>query len=284
MNKLSIEHRTQVVKVLCEGNSIRATARICGVAINTVVKLLTELGSACLDYQDANMRNLPCQRLQCDEVWSFVYSKAKNVPQKHQGEFGYGDVWTWTAIDADTKLVPCWRVGNRDGREAYYFMQDLARRLAHRVQLTTDGHTAYLEAVEGAFGSQIDYAMLIKLYGPVVPEKEARRRYSPADCVGTETRVIQGKPDKGHISTSYAERHNLTMRMSVRRFTRLTNAFSKKLENHMLALALYFMHYNFARPHKTLSKPYPTTPAMAAGLTEHIWEVTEIVSLLDCSN
>ena len=284
MNKLDMERRIQVVSALCEGNSIRSTARMCGVAINTVVKLLSELGSVCLDFQDVTMRNLPCRRLQADEIWSFVYAKAKNVPEGHKGEFGYGDVWTWTALCADTKVVPCWRVGNRDGREAYYFMKDLASRLTHRVQLTTDGHTPYLEAVEGAFGSQIDYAMLIKLYGPVAPEKEARRRYSPTECVGSEVKVIQGSPDVGHISTSYAERQNLTMRMSVRRFTRLTNAFSKKLENHMHALALYFMHYNFARPHKTLSKPYATTPAMAAGLSDHVWDVGEIVSLLDHPN
>jgi IS1 family transposase len=249
-----------------------------GVAINTVVKLLRDLGSACLDYQDTAMRNLTLKRLQCDEIWSYVYAKAKNVPEEHQGEFGYGDVWTWTAIDADTKLVPCWRVGNRDGQEAWYFMKELASRLAGRVQLTTDGHKAYLEAVEGAFGANIDYATLIKLYGNTT--KEEQRKYSPADCVGTEVKVIAGKPDKGHISTSYAERQNLTMRMSMRRFTRLTNGFSKKLENHMYALALYFMHYNFARTHKSLSKPYPTTPAMAAGIADHVWSVEELISLL----
>ncbi|MBI4336797.1 MAG: IS1 family transposase [Chloroflexi bacterium] len=284
MNKLNLERQTQVVKALCEGNSIRSTSRMMGVAVNTVVKLLRELGAACLDYQDKTMHNLPCKRLQCDEIWSFVYSKAKNVPERHQGEFGYGDVWTWTAIDAATKLVPCWHVGARNADDAHQFITGLAARLTHRVQLTTDGHTPYLEAVEGAFGSEIDYAMLIKLYGPVEPTKEARRRYSPAECVGTEKRVIQGKPDAAHISTSYVERQNLTMRMSMRRFTRLTNAFSKKLENHMFALALHFMHYNFARPHQTLSKPYRTTPAMAAGLTDHVWTAEEIVSLLDRSN
>ena len=279
-----MEQRVQIVKALCEGNSIRSTARITGVAINTVVKLLQDLGSACLDFQDETMRNLRCQRLQCDEIWSFVYAKAKNVPEEHKSEFGYGDVWTWTALCADTKLVPCWRVGGRDGRDAYHFMKDLAARLAHRVQLTTDGHKAYLEAVDGAFGSEIDYAMLIKLYSPPEPESEARRRYSPTDCLGTETRVVQGTPDKAHISTSYAERQNLTMRMSMRRFTRLTNAFSKKLENHMHALALYFMHYNYCRPHKSLANPYARTPAVAAGLTDHIWTVEELLSLLDGSN
>lgn len=282
MNKLSRDRQAQIVKALCEGNSIRSTSRMAGVAINTVIKLLTDLGTACLDYQDANMRNLPCKRLQADEIWSFIYSKAKNIPGEHEGEFGYGDVWTWTALDADTKLIPCWRVGNRDGREAYHFMRDLAARLSNRVQLTTDGHRAYLEAVEGAFGANIDYAMLIKLYGP--EPTESQRRYSSADCIGTETRVVTGTPDKLHISTSYAERQNLTMRMSMRRFTRLTNAFSKKLENHMHALALYFMHYNFCRPHKSLANPYHRTPAMAAGLTDHIWTVEELLSLLDRSN
>ncbi len=255
-----------------------------GVAINTVVKLLVELGSACLDYQDAHMRHLSCKRLQADEIWSFVYSKAKNVPEHHKSEFGYGDVWTWTAIDADTKLVPCWHVGGRTAEDAEEFIASLRSRLANRVQLTTDGHKPYLEAVEGAFGADVDYAMLVKLYEPVAPEREARRRYSPADCIGAEKTVITGNPDKAHISTSYVERQNLTMRMSMRRFTRLTNAFSKKLENHMLALALYFMYYNFARPHKTLSKPYATTPAMAAGLTDHVWEVGEIIALLGKSN
>ena len=283
MNQLSIERRRQVVNALCEGNSIRATSRMTGVAINTVVKLLADLGSACLDYQDQVMRDLPCQRLQCDEIWSFVYSKAKNVPEEHKGEFGYGDVWTWTAIDADTKLVPCWHVGGRDGQEAARFVRNLAGRLSDRVQLTTDGHKAYLEAVEAAFGAEIDYAMLIKLYGD--QPKEGQRRYSPAECVGTETQVIQGNPDKAHISTSFVERQNLTMRMSMRRFTRLTNGFSKKLENHMYAIALYFMHYNFVRPHKTLStSTSPRTPAMAAGLTDHVWAVSEVIGLLDRSN
>ena len=284
MNKLSTERQARVVKALCEGNSIRATARMADVAINTVVKLLQDLGSVCLDYQDKVMRELPCQRLQCDEIWSFVYSKAKNVPEEYKGEFGYGDVWTWTAIDADTKLVPCWHVGGRDGRDAWVFTKDLASRLANRVQLTSDGHKAYLEAVDRAFGSEIDDAMLQKLYGPVELSKEARRRYSPAECVGAEKKIIQGQPDKDHISTSYVERQNLTMRMSMRRFTRLTNAFSKKLENHMYVIALHFAHYNFCRPHKSLANPYPRTPAMAAGLTDHIWTTEELLSLLDRSN
>ena len=249
-----------------------------GASKNTIAKLLADLGSACLDYQDAVMRDLPCKRLQCDEVWSFCYSKAKNVPLEHQGEFGYGDTWTWTAIDAETKLVPCWHIGGRDGEDAKMFIDDLAPRLANRVQLTTDGHKAYLTAIEDAFGSDIVYAMLVKLYGP---EPEGARRYNPAQCTGELKRPIAGKPDIDHVSTSYVERQNLTMRMSMRRFTRLTNAFSKKVENLMHAVALHFMYYNFARPHQTLSKPYPTTPAMAARIADHVWTIEEIVSLLD---
>ena len=281
MNRLSLERQSQVVRALVEGNSIRSTVRITGAAKNTVVKLLAELGAACLDYQDAAMVDLPCKRLQCDEIWSFVYAKAKNVPDQYKDEFGYGDVWTWTAIDADTKLVPCWHVGGRDAGDAWEFMQNLAGRLTSRVQLTTDGHKAYLSAVDDAFGSNIDYAMLIKLYGR---DLEGDTRYSPAQCIGAEKRKIQGNPDSKLISTSYVERQNLTMRMSMRRFTRLTNGFSKKLENHMHALALYFMHYNFGRAHQTLSKPYPTTPAMAAGIADHVWTTDQIVSLLDRSN
>jgi IS1 family transposase len=281
MNRLNAARQVQIVKALCEGNSLRSTSRMTGVAINTVIKLLTDLGSACLDYQDVTMHNLPCKTLQCDEIWSFVYAKQKNVPEEMKGTFGVGDVWTWTAIDADTKLIPCWYVGNRSGDAAAYFISDLAARLANRVQLTTDGHKAYLRAVEDAFGADIDYAMLIKLYGP---DPSAERRYSPPVCIGTDTEVITGDPDPALISTSYVERQNLTMRMSMRRFTRLTNAFSKKLENHMHALALHFMWYNFARPHQTLSKPYPTTPAMATGLTNHVWKAEEILALLPKSN
>jgi len=244
-----------------------------GVAKNTVVKLLADLGQACWEYQDEAMHDLPCRRIQCDEIWSFVYAKAKNVPAEHQGELGYGDVWTWTAIDADTKLVASWLVGKRDTEYASIFIRDLARRLANRVQLTTDGHRPYLEAVEGAFGGDIDYAMLIKLYGP----SEDERRYSPANCISAEPRTITGYPDPEHVSTSYVERQNLTMRMSIRRFTRLTNAFSKKIENHEYALALHFMHYNFARVHQTLK----TTPAVAAGIAKYAWTVQDIVGLLD---
>jgi len=277
MNKLNLERQTQIIKVLCEGNSIRSTARITGTAINTVVKLLKEVGLACLNYQDRVMHDLNCNKIQCDEIWSFVYSKAKNVPEKHTGKFGYGDVWTFTAIDADTKLVPSWYVGLRTVDCAFDFINDLKTRLANRVQLTTDGHKIYLEAVEGVFGSEIDYAQLVKLYGQ---DPEPERRYSPAKCLGAEKQIIQGNPDTKAISTSYVERQNLTMRMSMRRFTRLTNAFSKKIENHILALALYFMHYNFARPHKTLANPYPRTPAMAAGLTNRIWTSEDIIKLI----
>ncbi len=276
MNKLSLDRQAQIIKVLCEGNSIRSTARITGTAVNTVVKLLKEVGVACLDYQDMAMHNLPCQKLQCDEIWSFVYSKAKNVPEDKQGKFGYGDVWTFTAIDADTKIVPTWMVGQRTADCAFDFINDLKSRLTNRVQLTTDGHKMYLEAVEKTFGSEIDFAQLVKIYGQ---EPESEKRYSPAKCIGANKEVIQGNPDESKISTSYVERQNLTMRMSMRRFTRLTNAFSKKIENHVLALSLYFMHYNFVRPHKSLANPYPTTPAMAAGLTKHIWTVEEIVKL-----
>ncbi|MFC1944847.1 IS1 family transposase [Chloroflexota bacterium] len=278
MNKLNLGRQAQIIKILCEGNSIRSTARITDTAINTVVKLLRDVGIACLEYQDKVMRDLPCRKLQCDEIWSFVYSKAKNVPDAHEGEFGYGDVWTFTAIDADTKLVPSWKVGTRDVECAFEFVSDLKSRLADRVQLTTDGHGMYLEAVEHAFGREIDFAQLVKRYRV---EPEIDKRYSPAKCIGADKCVVQGNPETSKISTSYVERQNLTMRMCMRRFTRLTNAFSKKLENHILALALYFMYYNFVRPHKSLANPYPRTPAMAAGITNHIWNCEEILRLLE---
>jgi IS1 family transposase len=277
MNQLSIERQAQIIKVLCEGNSLRATARITDSSINTVVKLLREVGAACMAYQDKTMHNLTCKKLQVDEIWSFVYSKKDNVPEDKKGQFGIGDVWTFTAIDAETKIVPSWLVGSRDAEYANIFIADLKNRLANRVQITSDGHKMYLNAVEGAFGSEVDYAMLVKLYGA---QPETEKRYSPSECIGAEKHVIQGNPDIKAVSTSYVERQNLSMRMGMRRFTRLTNAFSKKLENHIYALGLYFMHYNFARTHKTLATPYPRTPAMAAGIANHIWTIEEIVKLV----
>lgn len=276
MNRLTTDRQAQIIRVLCEGNSIRATARITDTAINTVVKLLRDVGKACLEYQDKTMHNLTCKTLQCDEIWSFVYAKQKNVPDKHEGEFGYGDVWTFTAIDADTKLVPCWYVGLRDAENAHEFINDLKSRLANRVQITTDGHKMYLGAIEQAFGAEVDYAMLVKMYGQ---DSEPEKRYSPAKCLGAEKHRVMGNPDAKAVSTSFVERQNLTMRMGMRRFTRLTNGFSKKLENHEYALALHFMYYNFVRPHKTLANPYPRTPAMAAGITDHIWTVEDVLTL-----
>ena len=273
MNKLDIAKRIQVIRCLVEGNSIRATVRMTGVAKNTVAKLLVDLGSACARYQDEHLRNLPCKRVQCDEIWSFVGAKQKNVSEDQLAE-GWGDVWTWTAIDADTKLVPCWMVGQRGLPTAREFIGDLASRLSNRVQLTVDGHRPYLQAVEETFGADIDFAQLIKVYGA---SGEAQTRYSPGQCIGIESKAVTGTPDPKHISTSFVERQNLTMRMSMRRFTRLTNAFSKKLENHMAAIALHFMYYNFARIHQTTR----VSPAMAAGVTSKLWDVTDIVALLD---
>ncbi len=269
MNKLTRDKKARITASLVEGNSLRATARMCDVAFNTVLNFLPEIGSACADYQDRVLRGLKCKRIQCDEIWSFCYAKEKNVPADKKGKFGYGDVWTWVAIDADTKLVPSFMVGKRDFQTAKIFIDDLADRLASRVQLTTDGHRPYLEAVEGAFGADIDYAMLIKLYASTQEET----RYSPAECIGTETKKIQGNPDPDHISTSYVERQNLSMRMGMRRFTRLTNGFSKKVENHAYHVALYYMHYNFCRIHQTLR----VTPAMEAGVTDHVWTIEEML-------
>lgn len=273
MNKLNIKKRTQILHLLVEGNSLRATARIADVSRNTVDKLLRDVGSACLDYQDKVLRDLPCKRVQCDEIWSFVYAKQKNVPKELQHVFGYGDVWTWVALCADTKLVPCWHVGPRDADAAKRFMGDLAGRMRYDVQLTTDGNRTYLEAVEGAFGGNVDYSMLVKIYGPT-PEQQ--KRYSPGQCIGATKTIIQGDPVAAYISTSYVERQNLTMRMSMRRFTRLTNAFSKKLENHMNAIiSLHYMYYNFGRIHQTLR----VTPAMEAGISDHVWSLGEIAAL-----
>jgi IS1 family transposase len=246
-----------------------------GAAKHTVLKLLADLGRACAAYQDRAFRNLPCKRIQCDEIWSFCYAKERNVPEELKGQFGFGDVWTWTALCADTKLVPCWLIGGRSAEYASKFMSDLAGRLANRVQLTTDGHRAYLEAVWNAFGNDIDYAMLEKIYSN--PPTGAQTRYSPGVCCGAKKKKVTGNPERKQVSTSYVERQNLTMRMSMRRFTRLSNGFSKKVENLEHAVAILFMNYNFARIHKTLR----VTPAMEAGVANHVWELEEIVGLLD---
>jgi IS1 family transposase len=277
MNRLSEGQRVQVIAALVEGNSIRATVRMTGVAKDTVIKLLAEVGQACAEYQDRVFRNLACKRIQCDEIWNFVYAKDKNVPADKLGQFGYGSVWTWAAICADTKLIPSWLVAGRDASAAYAFMHDLASRLSNRVQLTTDGHRVYLNAVESAFGSEIDYAMLVKMYGT---DPEAETRYSPAECIATEIVRIGGNPNPKHISTSFIERQNLTMRMGMRRFTRLTNGFSKKVENLRHAVALHFMHYNFCRLHQTLR----VTPAMESGIADHVWSIADVVRLLDKAN
>ena len=274
MNKLSTAARAQILGMMVEGMSIRAISRMTGASKNTIVKLLRDAGAACSAYQDKALRNLPCQRLQLDEIWSFVYAKAKNAPEAMKAVGEAGDVWTWTAIDADTKLIASWLVCDRSSETARLFVNDLAGRLGGHVQLTSDGHKAYLDAVEGAFGVDVDYAMLEKVYA--VPA-EAEKRYSPPVCVGAKRREITGIPDPNHISTSYAERRNLSIRMGLRRFTRLTNAFSKKVENHVHALSIYFMHYNFVRIHQTLS----ITPAMAAKVTDRLWELADIVRMVD---
>lgn len=274
MNKLTAQHRTQIVAALVEGNSIRATSRMTGASKNTIVKLLVDLGVACNRFQRKTLVGLTSKRIQCDEIWSFCYAKAKNVPARFKDTFGYGDVWTWTAIDADSKLAVAWKVGTRDAECAKVFMEDVATRLIKRIQLTTDGHRAYLEAVEEAFGIYVDYAMLIKLFGEA-PKDE--KRYSPASCKGIKKIRVVGHPDLEHVSTSFVERQNLTMRMSMRRFTRLTNGFSKKVQHHEAAVALHFMYYNFARIHQTLR----VTPAMEAGIEDHPWSIEDIVGLLD---
>jgi IS1 family transposase len=274
MRKLAPTDRARILHMLCEGMSIRAITRLTGASKNTVAKLLVDAGKACAAYHDANVRDVKAARVQVDEIWSFTYAKQKNVATAKDAPEGAGDTWTWTALDADSKMILSYFVGGRDGECAMWFIDDLAARLANRVQLTSDGHRAYLEAVEGAFGADVDYAQLVKIYGPTVT---APGRYSPAECTGIRKRAVEGKPDAAHISTSYVERQNLTMRMHMRRFTRLTNAFSKKVENHAHAVALHMMYYNFVRIHKTLR----VTPAMAAGVADRLWEIGDIVALIE---
>ena len=274
MNRMSIGKRATILKLLVHGSSLRSTSEITGASINTVTKLSIEAGEACAAYHDAAVRNVSSKRVQVDEIWSFTYAKQKNVAKAKAAPEGAGDTWTWTALDADSKLIVSWLVGGRDAGYATEFMQDLAGRLANRVQLTSDGHRAYLSAVEDAFGSDIDYAMLIKHYGDA---PEGQRRYSPAVCTGATKTRVSGDPDEAHISTSYVERHNLTMRMSMRRYTRLTNAFSKKIQNHAHSLALYYVWYNFCRVHRSLR----VTPAMAAGITSTLHDMEWIVGLID---
>lgn len=279
MNKLSTARRAKILRLLCEGCSLRSISRAEDVALNTVTKLLISAGVACAIYHDENIIGVKASRVQCDEVWSFIGVKAKNRPKSGRAtDPTAGDVWTWTAIEADTKLLVSYMVGGRDAEFALILMDDLRRRLANRVQLTTDGHAPYLRAVDEAFGADIDYAMLVKLYGEPPTSPEASRRYSPSECVGTRKEKITGNPDPKYVSTSYAERHNLTMRMAMRRFTRLTNAFSKKIENHYHAVALHVMFYNYIRQHASLNK---WTPAIAAGLTDRLWSFEDIVRLID---
>ncbi|WP_095203513.1 IS1 family transposase [Mesorhizobium carmichaelinearum] len=275
MNKLPLAKRIQILSMLVEGASMRSTARVTDVSFNTIAKLMIEAGEACAAYHDETVRGVKAKRVQCDEIWAFVAAKQKNVPNMKTQVDGAGDVWTWTALDADSKMIISYLVGGRDSDYALAFMDDVAARLANRVQMTTDGHRAYLEAVEGAFGADVDYAQLIKIYG--ASPDSAKGRYSPADCTGIKKNRIEGNPDIAHVSTSYVERMNLNIRMGNRRFTRLTNAFSKKIDNHLHMLSLYFCHYNFCRVHKTLRM----SPAMAAGVSETLRDVEWIVGLID---
>lgn len=276
MNKLPAAKRAQALQMMAEGISLRSITRLTDISRTTLIKLLEDAGAAFSAYQDKALVNLPCRRVQVDEAWAFCYAKQKNVAKAKSAPTGAGDIWTWVGLDADTKLVASWFVGGRDSEAAMEFMDDLAPRLAHRVQLTSDGHRPYLEAVEGAFGGDIDYAMLVKHYGPA-PEQSAARRYSPAECTGVSVKSVEGNPNPKYISTSYVERQNLNIRMGNRRMTRLTNAFSKKAENHAHMMAVYFMHYNFVRIHKTLKM----TPAMAAGVTPKLWEMSDMVKVLE---
>jgi len=275
MNKLPLKTRTQILTLLCEGSSMRSISRICDVSINTVSKLLVDAGKFCADLHDREVRNVSAKRVQCDEIWSFTAAKQKNVATMKAPVDGAGDTWTWTALDADSKLIVSWLVGGRDGEYAAAFMDDVASRLANRVQLTTDGHRAYLEAVEGAFGADVDYAQLVKIYGAAPEGKTVR--YSPAECTGIKKNRIEGEPDEKHVSTSYVERQNLTMRMQMRRFTRLTNAFSKKFENHVHMVAIYTVWYNFCRMHKTLRM----SPAMAAGVSKTLWSMADLCEMME---
>jgi IS1 family transposase len=274
MNKSSPERRAQILGMMVEGVSIRAISRMTGASKNTIVKLLADAGNACAEYQDRTLRHLPCKRIQADEIWSFVYAKAKNVPEKLRGQFDIGDVWTWTTLCADTKLVPSFYVGPRDAYSAHHVMKDVASRLTNRVQLTTDGFHCYLNAVDAAFPHGIDYAMLVKMYATDPMEE---KRYSPSICLSSERKIISGSPDPEHINTSDVERQNLSTRMGIRRFTRLTNAFSKKLENHIHALSIYFMHYNFVRIHQTIR----CSPALEAGVTDRLWSLEDMVGIVD---
>ena len=274
MNKLPLKARALVLNMLCEGQSMRATARLADVSFNTVAKLLIDAGKVAADLHDEMVQDVTASRVLCDEIWSFTHAKQKNVPNAEAASAEAGDTWTWTALDSDSKLIVSWLVGGRDGEYAIAFRDDLRSRLANRVQLTTDGHKAYLEAVEGAFGGDVDYAQLIKLYGEA---PEAEQRYSPPTCIGTRERCVKGKPDRQHVSTSHVERHNLSMRLHMRRFTRLTNAFSKKFENHMHMVALYTLWYNFIRIHKSLK----VTPAMVAGLSKTVWVMEDLVRIMD---
>jgi IS1 family transposase len=278
MNKLPLAKRVQILSMLVEGSSMRSIARVCDVSPNTVDKLLVDAGTVCAAYHDKHVRGVEAKRIQCDEIWSFCYAKQKNAGSAKAAPEGAGDVWTWTAIDADTKLVISYLSGGRDAEYALAMMDDLRSRVTtERPQLTSDGHTAYFRAVNETFGIDVDYAQLVKIYGKPATSPEAHRRYSPTECVGARKEPIIGRPDMAHVSTSYVERQNLTMRMSMRRFTRLTNAFSKKLANHHHAQALYFLFYNFARQHKTLRM----SPAMAAGIETRLWSMEDIVALID---
>lgn len=275
MNRLPHDKQKMILSLLVEGSSMRSISRTVGVSINTVTKLLVDAGEACVEYHDKTVRHVEAKRVQCDEIWSFCYAKQKNVPTAIDAPKEAGDVWTWTALDADSKLIVSYLVGGRDAYSAFQFIEDVSARLANRVQLTTDGHKAYLDAIEDNFGHDVDYAQLIKIYGEA--PKSEHTRYSPASCKGTVTNVVSGNPDYSHISTSHVERHNLTMRMSMRRFTRLSNGFSKKIANHIHMLSLYFVHYNFCRIHKSLR----VTPAMEAGLTDTLMDIDFIIDLID---